>query len=746
MRVSAVLIVLAVGAGAVFAQNPGDQVRYDQHKLVRVTLPSEPDIRAMLAVSELHLACRLGTGEQLFVVPPGRIEALNATGLAYVVVSENVQDLIDQERSAIQTRGGAWFDTFHTRDEINAYIDTLVALRPDLATKVTIGQSLEGRDIFGIRLTGPGGPAGKPAVLFNACQHAREWASPPVPMYIADQFIRNYDTDPQLASLLDGLTLYLVPVVNPDGYVYTWTSNRFWRKNRRNNGGGLFGVDLNRNWAMGWGGEGSSSNPDSETYRGTAAFSEPETQALRDFILAHPEIRAHIDFHSYSQLILSPWGFSTGEPDEPDRTIFRQLNDAVQAAILGVHGEFYVAGPAGATLYLAAGDMPDWTYGERGALGWTIELRPAGTPGFELPPEEIRPTVEENFAAILVLADYVANQVDFGFPNGLPETLAPGQATTIAVDIDGPIAAGSESLFYRVDGGAFVETSLTDLGGGAYEGMLPGQSCLASVDYYFQVTTQAGADRTSPPGAPGSAHSAAAGDLSDVFRDDFEADLGWSVQNVALTDGAWNRGVPAGAGDRGDPTSDYDGSGACYLTDNAPGNSDVDGGPTRLVSPAFDLSAPGAYRVGYGRWFQNDDGDEDRLAVEISNDNGANWTLVEGVPGGGGWTWTRFNVADYVAPTSQVVVRFSATDNPNDSVTEAGIDAFELTVVACDAAPCPGDLNGDGDRDLADLSVLLSNFGAPSGASDDDGDMDGDGDVDLADLSQFLALFGEACA
>src|SRR5690606_31915284 len=150
----------------------------------------------------------------------------------------------------------------------------------------------------------------------------------------------------------------------------------------------------------------------------------------------------------------------------------------------------------------------------------------------------------------------------------------------------------------------------------------------------------------------------------------FETADGWTVENISLSDGAWQRGVPIGGGVRGDPPTDFDGSGQAWLTANRSGNSDVDGGPTRLLSPIYDLSAFSDALVWYARWFDNDSRDADRLDVHVSNDGGLSWTLVESVPHRDGWELASFLVSDFVPLTAEMRVRFSATDNPNNSVTE----------------------------------------------------------------------------
>jgi murein tripeptide amidase MpaA len=321
--------------------------------------------------------------------------------------------------TCVEPTFGQWFNDFKNLTQINAKLDEWSTARPDLITPITIGNSIEGRPIRGLRIAGTGGTSpSRPAVLLNGVQHAREWIAAMTPMYLADQLISRYDTDATVRGLLDEVEVIVLPVVNPDGYAYTWASpaNRFWRKNRRVNSNGTIGVDLNRNWSVGWGlNSGSSGNPSSEIYRGPSPFSEPETRALRDFYVANQNIISNIDFHSYSQLILSPWGY-TDTQVTPDAALFDLIADRMAASILSVHGEVYDTGPAGSTLYLASGVVIDWVYGDQGAYSYTVELRPQSfDPGFDLPPSEIVPTGEENFPALLDLLRASAQLADGDF-------------------------------------------------------------------------------------------------------------------------------------------------------------------------------------------------------------------------------------------------------------------------------------------------------------------------------------------
>ena len=212
---------------------------------------------------------------------------------------------------------------------------------------------------------------------------------------IADRLLRDADRDPNLRAFLDRTNLWVVPVVNPDGYQYTWSGRRFWRKNRR----GDHGVDLNRNFGVAWGGRGSSPNERAETYRGAYAFSEPESAAMRDLI-KRERIALHIDFHAYGQLVLYPWGYTT--TPTKDRDLFAAVGDRIASALFATHEAHYTLMPS-IDLYPASGTMSDYLYGDLDTLSFAIELRPKNGVGFILPPDQIRPTCDEALAAVLAL-------------------------------------------------------------------------------------------------------------------------------------------------------------------------------------------------------------------------------------------------------------------------------------------------------------------------------------------------------
>ena len=337
--------------------------------------------------------------------------------------------------------------------------------------------------------------------------------------------------------------------------------------------------------------------------------------------------------------------------------------------------------------------------------------------------------------------------LDYAFPDGLPELIEP-TGGIVRVEItereSDALVEGTAKLNWSADGETYQQVDLVNVKGNMWEGAIPGNECGTSLSYYFSAEVSDGVTETSPSGAPGSTYTAlVASELIVAFQDDFESDQGWAVTGDA-NDGQWERAVPAGGGDRGDPPSDGDGSGRAYVTDNEDGNSDVDGGTTILTSPTLDGSDPLA-QIGYWRWYSNDSGGDpnnDIFVVEISDDDGATWENLEVVgPAGegtsGGWFRKDFLIADVpnISNSSTVRLRFSASDLSDGSVIEAGVDGVEITTLVCDES-IPGDINGDGEVDFQDINLLLAAWGPCEGCPED---VDGSGTVDFGDVLILLA-------
>jgi hypothetical protein len=287
--------------------------------------------------------------------------------------------------------------------------------------------------------------------------------------------------------------------------------------------------------------------------------------------------------------------------------------------------------------------------------------------------------------------------LDFSFPDGRPDLINPAggivEFRVQAVGLAGTPQPNTGIL--HLDRGNGIETfNMSQESNNVYQVVFPAIDCGTTFSYYFSARTTGNQIEYSPTNAPDVRFNAtSATGLTTTFEDNFQTNLGWAVSGNA-TDGQWSRGVPIGGGDRGDPPTDADGSGQCYLTDNVDGNSDVDGGSTILTSPVLDANpgTQGDALISYYRWFSNDSGsapNEDTFVVEISNNGGSSWTNLETVgPSGpevsGGWFHKTFRIADFVTPTSNMRIRFTASDLGAGSVVEAGVDGVKIQIVECD--------------------------------------------------------------
>ncbi len=314
----------------------------------------------------------------------------------------------------------------------------------------------------------------------------------------------------------------------------------------------------------------------------------------------------------------------------------------------------------------------------------------------------------------------------FDYPDGTPSTVTPGETTDFQVNVSGvnggdPVA-GSGQLHYRINGGSYLFVSMSQTTANHYTATIPALSCDETIEFYVSAEeTVTGRVYDPLPSSPNRA--VPVNDSLVVFSDNFETDQGWSVSGDAA-DGQWERGVPAN-GNRGDPPTDYDGSGQCYLTGNVAG-TDIDDGTTYLDSPVFDLSD----RVGvvhYARWYCNDYGanpNEDVFVVYVSNDAGTNWEVVDTIGpaemASGGWYEDSFRPGDYVSLTDQMKVRFEASDLGDGSVVEAAIDDFRVYEYLCGTM-------ADSDED--GVANSLDNCPFTYNPYQEDGDEDGYGDV-----------------
>ncbi|MEM1331006.1 MAG: M14 family zinc carboxypeptidase [Planctomycetota bacterium] len=779
------MLLTASGAAHAATTGPGEDAApalqhraaaYDGLVAVRVTPGSVRQLNGALAVADVVVNCRVGIGLPIdLAASPRGIDALRRMGMDPIVLHEDLGKQVREEQERIELtamqRGVNWYATYHDLAGINQRIDEVAAANAQVVTLGVAGQSIEGRDLRTVSITGPGpGAAGRPTIMFTGGQHAREWVSPATMTYFIETLAEGYGSDPRITALLDTARVVIVPIVNPDGYEYSWTSERYWRKNRRNNGDGTRGVDLNRNWSFLWGGPGSSGTTSEDIYRGPTPFSEPETSAVRDLANAELNLVAHIDWHSYSQLILYPYGGQVAGPRPDDVAFFETTSQDMSDDILNNTGVYYDP-IAGYELYLAAGDCGDWFYGEREVYSWTYEMRPGpgnGLSGFALDQAQILPTAQECFSAAMLMMERTTLPVRLGFLDRA--SVAPGTAPyEVRVLAESGIQIlDSSSVTLRVrngDTGPFQSLPMAAQGGGVYTAMIPAAQCGTAAQYYVEASSTTG--DTAELGSAALPESVLFLEYNELARDGMETDTGWTVgapADSAFT-GVWERAEPQATAAQ--PGADASPNGAlCWITQadagTGLGSFDIDGGATTLFSPVYDLTGAQDALIEYTLWYSNNQGSavDDELKVQLSND-GITWTDLEVLTGStSGWETRSFVVSDFLSIADMLQMRVIADDSGGGSIVEAGLDDFVLTLIGC--APTnsatdltttgsnPGDAEygqADGIVDVADLTYLVEAWVGEQPVADrttsstnpgDAGYGVPDGVVDVSDLSYFV--------
>ena len=416
------------------------------------------------------------------VLSPSDVAALRAAGLK-LEPWRNAEGRSVLDLARAQARDG--FTVWRSWDEEGGIADELAELataHPDLVERRIIGDSVEGRDIVALRLTAGGGsvPAGtRPAVLHLSAQHAREWISVEVNRRLLRSYIDGYGTDPEVTKLLTTTELWFVVVANPDGYQRTFDEDRMWRKNNRDNDGNgrlnlVDGVDLNRNLPdhFAYDKEGASPRPESLTYHGRSAGSEPETQALMN-LMAGVQFTFAVNYHSYGKLLLYPFGWQDHTPSADEPVYVALAGTPINPAIPGYH-------PMPSTeLYVTSGETMSWAHSVHGTLAFTPELG-EGMPGngFLFPDNEalVRQEYELNRPFALDVAHSAADPAH-------PVSHLGHQAPPFTVDAfdtshgDGqPVQArvarhlGAVRLEYRVNGGPRHLVPTTEWDGGTRYG------------------------------------------------------------------------------------------------------------------------------------------------------------------------------------------------------------------------------------------------------------------------------------
>ena len=374
-RIFTVLFFLTlVGSVSLFAQTKYSRVKFDLRQTGLKELASSGiDVTEGAITKGIYYETDLSDIE---------INKLKEQGISVQITIDNVSVFYEQRAAAeknlrIARDAGDWvvpenweygsMGGFYTLEEAYAELDAMTAMYPELiSARLPISDDTlthNGRKLYWIKISdNPGVDEDEPEVLYTAVHHAREPMSIQQMIFYMWYLLENYDTDEDIQRIVNNTELYFIPFINPDGYAYNEQTNPngggMWRKNRRDNGDGTHGVDPNRNYGYMWGldNDGSSPNPGDETYRGPSAFSEPEIKNVRDFCIAH-DFKIALNYHSYSALLLTPWGYTTDLP--PDNDLFLAYADIM------TQENNYTYGPGSTTIYPTNGGSDDWMYGEQ---------------------------------------------------------------------------------------------------------------------------------------------------------------------------------------------------------------------------------------------------------------------------------------------------------------------------------------------------------------------------------------------
>jgi hypothetical protein len=501
---------------------------------------------------------------------------------------------------------------YHTFNEIIANLDTLHALYPNLISakaQINATKSIEGRPVYWMRISNnPTVNQNKPQILYTALTHAREPASASQMLYYMYYLCENYNTDPEVKYLVDNTEMYFVPCLNPDGYVYNESTNPsgggMWRKNRRNNNDGTMGVDLNRNYGFDWGYDniGSSPTTSSDTYRGTAAFSEPEIAMMEDFDSKH-HFRIGVNYHTYGNDLIYPWGYKLGFYT-PDSSFF------VEYARLMTSENHFAYGTGDQTVgYVTNGDSDDWSYGDQTTKPMILSMTPevgSSSDGFWPPQNSILPicqnSLSQNLYAALCITKYAKASDESpyyltqknGFLNYKIKRIgldSPATYTVTLIPISSSISSvGSPKSYSSLGPLQEKHDSISfSLNSSVTQGTLIKYVIAVSNGTYTQYDTI-----TKMYGNPTIAFASSASSMA-----------GWASADWGLT-------------------SAYYVSGPTSMTDSPIGNYPDNADEILTTTASVDLSTAISARLGFWARWQLEAG-FDYTEVQVSTDNGNTW-------------------------------------------------------------------------------------------------------------------------
>ncbi|XP_075058004.1 carboxypeptidase B-like isoform X2 [Mixophyes fleayi] len=390
------------------------------HKVLRVKLKTEEHVNLIKNMDKKFILDFWHPDSSTRIVPmrtvdfhihanqsESLLQLLTQNTVEYEVLFHDLQKGIEAQLDNRKVRNSKKhsYTKYNDWETIADWTSKIATKHPKLVERLEIGNTFEGRPMYVLKV---GKSSTTETAIFMDCGiHAREWISPALCQWFVNELVTGHSKDKSIKKLLRKLTFYILPVFNIDGYVYTWTEDRMWRKNRSPAlSGDCFGTDLNRNFNISWCGIGSSDDPCSEIYCGCSAESEKETKNVATFIQRNLDsIKAYISIHSYSQMLLYPYSY-TFDP-APNSEEQDKISKGAVSVLHSLYGTKYKYGPSASTIYPTAGSSDDWAYTQGIKYSFTFELRDKGKHGFLLPESQINSTCSETTLAIKYISEYV---------------------------------------------------------------------------------------------------------------------------------------------------------------------------------------------------------------------------------------------------------------------------------------------------------------------------------------------------
>ncbi|XP_051857007.1 carboxypeptidase A4-like [Antechinus flavipes] len=339
---------------------------------------------------------------------------LNSSGISYTIMIKDIQGLLDKEIKEMKFNRGKEkrdanfnYGAFHSLDELYGEMSNIASEYPNLVSLLKMANSFEKRPLYVLKFST--GKGDGPAIWLNHGLHSQEWITHATGIWIARKIASDFsENKPTITSILNKMDIFLMPVANPDGYAYSYTTDRFWRKNRSPIPGSICeGVDLSRNWDVAF--SMGSHDPCSSFYHGSNPHSEVEVKSIANFIKNHGNFKSFIDFHSSAQLLMYPYGYTKNKCPDCDE-LGKLARDAARAPN-SLFGTNYQVGSVFETLYFISGSSTDWAYENGIKYVFTFELQDTGKYGFLLPPEQILPVAQETWLALEVIMVYVKDHL-----------------------------------------------------------------------------------------------------------------------------------------------------------------------------------------------------------------------------------------------------------------------------------------------------------------------------------------------